>query len=436
MLNNFALPTEATHSSLDIFEKPPLLVTFDHSFEQKTGPLYSPSGSSLEFEVIGDRNNFIDLQKIYLEVKCKVTKPNGANLDYDGTDATKSDNASLANNALHALFNDCTVSANGIKISSANGLYAQKAFIETEFSHGQDAKKTWLGCQGYLYESDPATLTNTIAESKQSVVRQSREVTLYGRLAVDFLSCEKHLVSGVTLRISFRRSQNEFVIMSESDAKNYKLKFESANIYVRKMTVSDHVVNAIEKTLIKTPAIYRYNEVITKNFLVQAGSSMWKHEDIFTKEPIRRLIVAMSSSESFNGTNNVNPFHFQKFDLREIIIYRNGFPVAGTPINTEDDKRIYFNSMGALAYVENGHGIPLAEFPNHYIMVFDLTSTQEATHDFIHPELTNSSITVELKFQKDLDSNIEVICLGEKLSTVYIDSAPNVSKNKFPDING
>ena len=46
-----------------LFEKPPLLVTFDQSFEQKTGPLYSPSKSSLEFEVVGDRNNFIDLQK-------------------------------------------------------------------------------------------------------------------------------------------------------------------------------------------------------------------------------------------------------------------------------------------------------------------------------------------------------------------------------------
>ena len=63
MRNNFILPAEATHSSLDLFEKPPLLVTFDHSFEQKTGPLYSPSGSSLEFEIIGDRNSFIDLRK-------------------------------------------------------------------------------------------------------------------------------------------------------------------------------------------------------------------------------------------------------------------------------------------------------------------------------------------------------------------------------------
>ena len=92
--------------------------------------------------------------------------------------------------------------------------------------------------------------------------------------------------------------------------------------------------------------------------------------------------------------------------------------------------------MAALAYVENGHGIPLTNFPNHYIMVFDLTSTQEATHDFIHPELTNSSISVELKFDADLAANTEILFLGEKASTIYIDSARNVSKNALPTING
>ena len=37
------------------------------------------------------------------------------------------------------------------------------------------------------------------------------------------------------------------------------------------MTLSDNVVGAIEKTLLKTPAIYRYNELITKTFLATAG---------------------------------------------------------------------------------------------------------------------------------------------------------------------
>ena len=66
------LPTEATHSSLDLSEKQALLVTFDRSFCQKLGPVYSPNGPMLEFEVSGDRNIFIDLQKIFLEIKCKI----------------------------------------------------------------------------------------------------------------------------------------------------------------------------------------------------------------------------------------------------------------------------------------------------------------------------------------------------------------------------
>ena len=192
------------------------------------------------------------------------------------------------------------------------------------------------------------------------------------------------------------------------------------------MNVSDNVVGAIEKTLLKTPAMYRYNEVITKTFLATAGQRSWKHEDIFTKEPIRRLIVLLCRSNAFIGTNNINPYHYQKFDLSEITVYRNGFATAGTPMLTNDNKRLYYNSMSALAYVENGHGIPLSDFAHHFIMVFDLTSTQEATH---------SSLSVELKFDTGLPNNIEIFFLGQKSSTVYIDSARNVSKNVLP-MNG
>ena len=124
MRNNIAIPSKATNSYLNLFEKPPLLVTCDHSFEPKTGPLHSPSGSSLEFEVVVDRNNIKDLQKIYLEVKCRIQKADGTDLRYTAEDATAADAAYFVNNVLHSLFADCTASANGIKISSANGHYA------------------------------------------------------------------------------------------------------------------------------------------------------------------------------------------------------------------------------------------------------------------------------------------------------------------------
>ena len=62
-------------------------------------------------------------------------------------------------------------------------------------------------------------------------------------------------------------------------------------------------------------------------------------------------------------------------------------------------------------------------------MVFDLNSTQQASHDIIHPELINCSISFELKFSGALPSNIEISIIGEKASTIFIDSARRVSKN-------
>ena len=180
----------------------------------------------------------------------------------------------------------------------------------------------------------------------------------------------------MTLRISFRRSIDDFVTISDDAAKSYKVKIIEANLYVRKMTLNDDVVSAIEKTLLSSPASYPYLETITKTFLASTGLRSWKQEDVFSREPIRRLAICLNTNEAFLGSKQLNPFHFRKFNLEQICIYRNGLPVAGSPINTTDDKRLYFNTMSDLAYIDNGHGIKLSEYPSHFIMVFDLTGTQ------------------------------------------------------------
>ena len=114
MISNL-LPTEATHSSLDLFEKP-LLLTFENAFTQKIGPSYSPDGPMLEFEVLGDRNNFIDLQRTRLEIVARVIQNNGNVLRTHATEAAQRDTPYLVNNPLSSLFSECTMSLNGEKI--------------------------------------------------------------------------------------------------------------------------------------------------------------------------------------------------------------------------------------------------------------------------------------------------------------------------------
>ena len=106
------------------------------------------------------------------------------------------------------------------------------------------------------------------------------------------------------------------------------------------MTVSDNVYSAIETTLNKTPALYSYTEIIPKTFLISTVVQSWSHEDVFTREPIRRFARAMATNEAFPGAKRLNLFHFQKFKINSITVYPKGYPVTGTPVQTENDKKL------------------------------------------------------------------------------------------------
>ena len=155
MIGNI-LPTEATHTLLDLFETPALPLTFDGIICQKVGPVYSPNGLMLEFEVSGDRNNFIYLPQKKTEIKYKVVYASEADLKCStgaATDVTKTNASYFCKKVMHSLFSDSTASAKGKKVSNAIGNYAHKSSNETELSHNKSEIGIWLACQSYSYDA-------------------------------------------------------------------------------------------------------------------------------------------------------------------------------------------------------------------------------------------------------------------------------------------
>ena len=171
----------------------------------------------LEFELLGDRDNFIDLQRTRLEIVLRLVQNNVNILRTHATDARLRDTPYLVISPLSSLFSECTLSLNDEKISTTNANFAHKSFIETEVSHGKDAKKHWVACQGYYYEDSPANMNGTagravdVAERKR-LVAASAELRLFGKIACDFLSCDKHLISGVTARLSLSCSPKTLLL--------------------------------------------------------------------------------------------------------------------------------------------------------------------------------------------------------------------------------
>ena len=80
------------------------------------------------------------------------------------------------------------------------------------------------------FENNPAAIDAADFTSQRELVRELREIWFYGPAGVDFFTCDKHLLSGVTLRLSYRRSHEDFLIISEDAAKHYKLQILEANL--------------------------------------------------------------------------------------------------------------------------------------------------------------------------------------------------------------
>ena len=143
------LPFEASNTPLDIFERSRFLIAFDPSIDQKIGFLFSPNGPTLEFEVVGDGTNFIDLRDFYFQVNCKVLQSDSNTFHFTTGDAAASDLPIFVNITLNSLFFDCSVCANGSKVSSSNGNYERKILVETEFCQNTEARDTCLKSQEY-----------------------------------------------------------------------------------------------------------------------------------------------------------------------------------------------------------------------------------------------------------------------------------------------
>ena len=63
------------------------------------------------------------------------------------------------------------------------------------------------------------------------------------------------------------------------------------------------------------------------------------------------MIIAMARNQAYLGTNRTNPFHYQKFNLSQVVVYRNGQLIVGTPVLTIYNDPIYFNTLGTLDFL-------------------------------------------------------------------------------------
>ena len=85
--------------------------------------------------------------------------------------------------------------------------------------------------------------------------------------------------------------------------------------------------------------------------------------------------------------------------------------------------------MKAMIFQDDIPSIPIDNFKDHYVLVFDLISLQDATENCHYPELVIEPLRLELNFTFLLGHVTELIVLGERMSSVAFDKFGNVGIN-------
>ena len=85
--------------------------------------------------------------------------------------------------------------------------------------------------------------------------------------------------------------------------------------------------------------------------------------------------------------------------------------------------------MKARNFQDDNPSIPVDTFKDHYVLVFDLTSMQDATEHCHYPVLMGEPLRLGLYFGSPLENVTEVIVMGELMFSVAVDKFGVVGKS-------
>ena len=417
------------------------------SHEQEIYPTTSLDENCIEFEFQTDRNYYVDLRQKYLALKLKLVRGRGyetyntKQVKKEHKEEAKADEETTeedapvppithVNNILHPISSNVEVYINNQQIYNSNGLYAHKSYFFNNFKGAISEDKGVLHCEGYDYEEFPdetmeAPLSELFFKRIMKMLSRPDGFILYGKLGVDFFSTSELLYPNMKFTLRLIRARPDFYMISDNP--NVSLGIVDCSLYTRRIALKDDYRKKKTGMLAYTPVEFNFLETLAKTFIIPATQNQFIQENICKNAPVRRIAIAMNTNSAFTGSYAENPTWYQQFELRQIRILRESPPIVD--FDAADKCRLYVTTMKAMIFQDDIPSIPIDNFKDPYVLVFDLTSMQDATENCHYPELVAERLRLELNFTFPLEDVTELIVLGERVSSVAVDKFGVVGEN-------
>ena len=202
-----------------------------------------------------------------------------------------------------------------------------------------------------------------------------------------------------------------------SDNPNVSLGIVDCSVYTRRIALKDDCHKKRKDMFAYTPVEFKYSETLAETFIIPARQNQFIQENVFNNALVRRITIALNTNSAFTGSYTENLFRYQQFERRQSRILRGDQPFVD--FDAADNCRLYVATMKAMNFQDDIPSIPIDNFKEHYVLVFDLTSMQDATEKCHYPELVGEPLRLELNFTFPLEHVTEIIILVERMMFGY-----------------
>lgn len=345
----------------------------------------------------------------------------------------------------HTMWNNMDVWANGQLVSTTNGMFPYKSYIETVLNNSGATKEYQLGAVGFTgnengtvdrddpgVESNPFLVAECVKKRKKMLPINMRH-DLFGYPACDLWGINASIVHGVELTIKLYPNKDAFRLMTFPKGVEAELVLHDITLKVCKKTMDPRIVIAHNHAMEKTKdATYPFIRSEIRAFNVPKGSLSATIENPYQSNLPVRFIFGMVRADAKNGLFSANPLNFQHFNIATAGFYINGEPTPKRPYVLNPNNNQYLEPMIELYSIlgkmgeDTDIGLTRDEFlRGTFLIPFDVQPTASGKLDYL-AKRTGGHCKLEITFHEELAANISIITYAIFPAMLDIDFARNV----------
>ena len=313
------------NSDLALFDERAVQIDIRSSKIVDYHPRSSESSGPFEFIIPGSGEDYIDLNKIDVNIKFKILKS-------DGTDIVAADEVGINNLPIATLFRDVTLSVAGTQIEGGQQDYAYKSYFHNVLQFHPSAQNSHMRGLGWV--KDEADKFDSKANAgfikRQALINGSRVCELHGPVYLDFFNQPRKLLSNTELRLKFTLQKPEFLLNAYKTA-SFKIQVIDMVMYVRRLLMNPSVIQGHIKGLNENNAIYPITHRKLLSFTIPKGQKSFLKDNLFPSASPKSIAIAMVTNKAYNGDLSLNPYNLQHFKLEELALLVGGKSYPGPP---------------------------------------------------------------------------------------------------------